>query len=109
MTAQNLMTWVIRWCSQPGMYLVGPSNRECPSIHNVWWLMTGYLAGAGPEAAFREWNEFEMWLARTHPACFREGGSWFGEAILEQAGGDHWKAAAELKRLAEEYQRSRPG
>jgi hypothetical protein len=102
------------------MYLVGPSDKGEPDICNLWLLMHGYLIGAGhlddacgsprQKTVSAEWNQFEDWIARKRPHYFRE--TWFGTSVLEEAGGNHWKAAEEFKRLAEEYlstQAAEPG
>jgi hypothetical protein len=96
------------------MYLVGPSDKGEPDICNLWFMMHGYLSGAGhlddastsprQDDAADEMRQFENWIAEKRPHYFRE--TWFGNSVLEDAGGDHWKAAEEFKRLAEEYLRT---
>jgi hypothetical protein len=115
MKKQTLAAWVVRWCERPGMYLVGPSDKGEPDISNLWLLMAAYTIGAGhldstPPSARRrdasdEWNKLEDWIVRNRPQYSQE--TWSGNSILKEAGGNHWKAAEEFKRLAEEFLRSR--
>jgi hypothetical protein len=99
------------------MYLAGPSDKGEPDISNLWLLMHGYLLGAGhlegppltarQKDAADEMRKFESWVAQKRPDYFRE--TWFGNSVLEEAGGNHWKAAEEFKRLAEEYLHAQGG
>ena len=112
MSDYNLIKWIIRWCARPAMFLAGPSDNGEPDISNVWLLVHGYLCGAEPlvntepgESA-AEWIRFRRWLEEQRPRYVREGTAWLGDVILEEAGGDHWKAAEEFKCLAEQYLRT---
>jgi hypothetical protein len=119
MARQGLVTWIIRWCERPGLYLAGPSDKGEPDIGNLLLLVGGYITGAGhlTEAplsagqadAAEEWNQFHIWMQHQRPRYVREGTAWLGDVVLEEAGGDHWKAAEEFKRLAEEYLTQEPG
>ncbi len=112
MSEKKLIKWLIRWCAYPGMYLAGPADKGAPDIGNALLLVHGYFSGAehlaesGYMSAVSEWKLFMSWLERQRPRYFREGTAWLGDVMLEEAGGDHWKAAEELKRLAEEYLRT---
>jgi hypothetical protein len=105
MTENKLIKWIVRWCTRPGMYLVGPSDKGQPDVGNLLLLIhayfagTGHLADDGYDAALGEWKQFERWIALRRPHYFRE--TWFGNSVLE-----------EFKRLAEEYlstQAAEPG
>jgi hypothetical protein len=116
MTEQSLVRWFIRWCERPALYLAGPSDRGEPDIGNLLLLVGGYILGAGHRAgapmsagqkdASEEWNQFHLWMQHQRPSYVREGPAWLGDVVLEEAGGDHWKAAEAFKRLAEEYLRT---
>ena len=109
MSEHKLMKWIIHWCARPGMHLAGPSDNGAPDINNLWLLIHGYLAGAeqrvdeGPGECVADLDRFREWLVQQQPRYFREAPPWLGNVILEEAGGDHWKAAEDFKRLAEQY------
>lgn len=112
MSEKKLIHWIIRWCTHPGMYLAGPSDKGEPDISNLLLLVHGYFAGAehlaetGYMDTVSEWKQFRGWLEQQRPRYFREGTVWLGDVVLEEAGGNHWRAAEEFKRLAEEYLRT---
>ncbi len=66
--------------------------------------MTGAL---GPEPG-EQWHQFERWLGRRRPEFFQDGLTWYGEGVLMECGGEHARAAEQLKVYVEEYQRSLP-
>jgi hypothetical protein len=103
---RSILESVIHWCSTPYSSLVTVTDQGPPDLDNLKLLLEGFMTGDLRPEIGEEWYQFERWLGGRRPEFFREGLSWYGEGLLLECGGDHARAAEQLKVLVEEYQRS---